>query len=82
MASWNSFMWPQVVINNTIKTNSTLPLALSRIGGEVERQDNVIMAGADATGCTSGIIKAPDPKKMADDMLHALRAAWDERHRT
>lgn len=49
MASWNSFMWPQVVINNTIKTNSTLPLALSRIGGEVERQDNVIMAGATIT---------------------------------
>ena len=49
MASWNSFMWPQVVINNTIHTNSTLPLALSRIGGEVERQDNVIMAGATIT---------------------------------
>ena len=49
MASWNSFMWPQVVINNTIKTNATLPLALSRIGGEVERQDNVIMAGATIT---------------------------------
>ena len=49
MASWNSFMWPQVVINNTIQTNSTLPLALSRIGGEVERMDNVIMAGATIT---------------------------------
>ena len=49
MASWNSFMWPQVVINNTINTKSTLPLALSMIGDEVDRADNIIMAGATIT---------------------------------
>ena len=42
---------------------------------------NIIMAGADATGSSSGIIKAGDPEAMVREMLAALRAAWDERHR-
>jgi len=42
---------------------------------------NVIMAGASATGSTSGIIKAEDPCAMARGMLKALRDAWDERHK-
>jgi len=41
---------------------------------------NVIMAGAEATGSTSGIIKAPDRKEMARGMLQALREAWDKRN--
>lgn len=41
---------------------------------------NVIKAGASATGSTSGIIKAADPAAMADEMLSALRRAWDEEH--
>ncbi len=45
-------------------------------GSDVYR---VIAAGAQATGSTSGIIKAPDPAVMADEMLAALRRAWDER---
>lgn len=51
-------------------------------GGISSGQDvyNTIMAGADATGSSSGIIKAPDPAKMVDEMLCALREAWDERH--
>jgi len=40
----------------------------------------VIRAGAEATGCTSGIIKAPDPIAMIDEMIHAVRRAWDETH--
>lgn len=40
---------------------------------------NVIKAGAMATGCTSGIIRAADPLAMVEEMLHALRQAWDER---
>jgi triosephosphate isomerase len=39
---------------------------------------DVIMAGAVATGCTSGIIKADNPEKMADEMIKSLRQAWDE----
>jgi len=40
---------------------------------------NVILAGAEATGCTSGIIRAADPFAMVDEMICALRTAWDER---
>jgi len=41
---------------------------------------NVIRAGAQATGCTSGIIKADDPEAAAEEMLWALRKTWDEVH--
>ena len=72
-------------VRDTIKTVRDInPDIIVLQGAGISKPEdvyNVIMAGADATGCTSGIIKAPDPKKMADDMLHALRAAWDERHR-
>ena len=40
---------------------------------------DVIKAGAQATGCTSGILKAGDPPAMVEEMLRALRTAWDER---
>ena len=39
----------------------------------------VIRAGAEATGSTSGIIKAPDPVAMAEEMISAVRRAWNER---
>ncbi len=39
-----------------------------------------IMLGAQATGSTSGIIKADNPHEMADEMLFNLRKAWDELH--
>ena len=42
---------------------------------------NTIMAGADATGSSSGIVKAADPGAMVDEMLQALRQAWDDRHK-
>ena len=41
---------------------------------------NVIRAGAQATGCTSGILKAEDPEEAAEEMLRALRETWDEVH--
>ncbi len=41
---------------------------------------NVIKAGAEATGTTSGIMKAADPEAMLDEMIRALRTAWDELH--
>ena len=40
---------------------------------------NVIMAGADATGSSSGIAKAADPGAMVREMLRAVRQAWDDR---
>lgn len=39
---------------------------------------NTIMLGAQATGSTSGIIKAADPYAMVEEMIYSLRKAWDE----
>ncbi|MCG8311385.1 MAG: triose-phosphate isomerase [Cytophagales bacterium] len=39
---------------------------------------NVIKSGADATGTTSGIMKAEDPEAMMDEMICAVRTAWNE----
>ncbi len=41
---------------------------------------NTIVSGADATGSSSGIAKAPDRAAMIDEMISAVRRAWDERH--
>ncbi|MFN2113639.1 MAG: triose-phosphate isomerase [Anaerolineales bacterium] len=41
---------------------------------------NIIASGAQATGSTSGIIKAADPLAMFDEMLFNIRKAWDEVH--
>ena len=41
---------------------------------------NTIIAGADATGSSSGIAKAADRAAMVDEMIAAVRRAWDERH--
>ncbi len=42
---------------------------------------NTIKLGAQATGSTSGIIKAADPFAMTEEMICALRTAWDEVHK-
>ena len=42
----------------------------------------VMAQGAQATGCTSGIILAPDPAAMAREMLSALRTAWAATQKT
>lgn len=41
---------------------------------------NTIIAGADATGSSSGVAKAADRASMVDEMIAAVRKAWDERH--
>ncbi len=46
-------------------------------GGDVY---NTIIAGADATGSSSGVAKAADRAAMVDEMIAAVRKAWDERH--
>ncbi len=40
---------------------------------------NIIIAGADGSGSSSGICKAEDPAKMAEEMMAAVRKAYDER---
>jgi len=41
----------------------------------------VIYAGAEATGSSSGIAKAKDRSAMIDEMVSAVRAAWDARNK-
>ena len=42
---------------------------------------NTIKLGAQATGSTSGIIKADYPYAMVEEMIYNLRRAWDELHK-
>lgn len=41
---------------------------------------NIIAAGSQAAGSTSGILKADDPFAMLEEMIRSVRAAWDETH--
>lgn len=41
---------------------------------------NTIIAGADATGSSSGVARATDRAAMVDEMIGAVRRAWDERN--
>ncbi|MPM63008.1 hypothetical protein SDC9_109886 [bioreactor metagenome] len=70
-----------------IATTSAIKKINSRIqvlqaAGIKNEQDvyKVIKAGADATGTTSGIMKAENPEAMLDKMIRAVRMAWDETH--
>ena len=40
----------------------------------------IIALGAQATGSTSGIIKAKDPFAMMEEMIGCVRKAWDKTH--
>ena len=40
----------------------------------------VIMLGAEATGCTSGILKSKNPIKKTEEMIKALKEVWLEIH--
>ncbi len=39
---------------------------------------NIIKAGASASGCSSAIAKAKEPLKLAEEMIAAVRRAYDE----
>lgn len=41
---------------------------------------DIIRAGAEATGTTSGIVRADNPIRQMDEMLIALRQTWQEMH--
>lgn len=41
---------------------------------------NIIKAGASASGCSSAIAKAENPLKLAEEMIAAVRRAYDERN--
>jgi len=41
---------------------------------------SVIRLGAEATGSTSGILKAEDPFRIMEEMISALKQAWEEKY--
>lgn len=41
---------------------------------------DIIRAGADGTGSTTGIINATNPYTMIEEMVASVKAAWDERN--
>ena len=41
---------------------------------------NMIKAGSSASGCSSAIAKASAPLALAEEMISAVRRAWDEIH--
>jgi triosephosphate isomerase len=41
---------------------------------------DIICAGAQAAGSTSGILKADDPFAMLDEMICSVRAGWNKTH--
>lgn len=52
-------------------------------GGGISSADdvyNIIKCGAQGTGSTSGIILADNPFKKLEEMIQAMRKAWDEIH--
>jgi triosephosphate isomerase len=58
-------------------------LTLSEINRTIKRADEVGLATlvcAEATGCTSAVIKAHDPAAMLESMIRAMREAWDTTH--
>ena len=57
------------------------PAILVLQGAGISNGDDVyrvIHAGAEATGSSSGVVKAPDRAAMVDEMIHAVRSAWDD----
>jgi triosephosphate isomerase len=49
-------------------------------GGMSTAEDayNIVKWGAQATGSTSGVILAQNPQKRLEEMISAMRKAWDE----
>lgn len=41
---------------------------------------NIVKAGASASGCSSAIAKSKEPLKLAEEMISAVRRAYDERN--
>ncbi len=67
-------------INSAIKAiNRELPVLHG--AGITDENDvyQIILAGADGTGSTSGVIKAKNPKQMLSQMIQAVNKAYQER---
>lgn len=68
------------IVTSAIRSINSHILVLTAAGiSNGEDVYRVIMAGADATGSSSGIAKASDRSAMVDEMISAVRRAWDIR---
>ena len=57
------------------------PAIITEVAAGISRPQDVyeyIMAGSDGAGAASGILKSPDPAKLLDEMVAAVRRAKDD----
>lgn len=73
-----------VIVTTSAIKNINPEIQVLQAAGISNGQDvyRTIKAGADATGTTSGIMKSEDPESMLDEMICAVRTAWDETHQS
>ncbi len=66
-------------INNIVKAINP-DIYILHGAGIVTGKDvyDIIMLGAEATGCTSGIIRAEDPYAALEEMISSVRRAWND----
>lgn len=63
---------------NCIKSINSNILVLQGAGVSTPRDVyNIIYAGAEATGCTSGVMKSSNPEQTLTAMISAVREAWN-----
>lgn len=66
--------------NNVIKSINDKILVMQAAGiSDANDVYRTINLGADGTGCTSGIIKAPNPENMLKEMIQSANRAYIER---
>ena len=74
----------QVEINKVNRMVSEInPNILVLHGGGISTADdvyNIVKCGAQGTGSTSGVILAKDPLNKLEEMISAMRKAWNEIH--
>ncbi|MBR6471646.1 MAG: triose-phosphate isomerase [Victivallales bacterium] len=73
---------PEYVAAATNAVHEVAPEALVLTAAGIANGQDVydtIIAGADATGSSSGVAKASDRAAMVDEMISAVRRAWDAR---
>jgi len=74
----------QVEINKVNRMVSEInPNILVLHGGGISIADdvyNIVKCGAQGTGSTSGVILAEDPLNKLEEMISAMRKAWNEIH--
>ena len=68
-------------VSRTVKAiNDIDKTILTEIAAGISKPEDVyryIMAGSDAAGAASGILKSENPSKLLDDMVAAVRRATD-----